>query len=375
MIEADLQQAAELAGVPLFGIAIPGQPQHYENYVRWIQAGHHAEMSYLARQDAIWKRENPAHILTDVKSILLFGFPYPKSSERIHSSHSDPVGMVSSYAQGADYHDIIPSFLKEFVKYIESRLGKPFSFRIYTDTGPILERDWGQSSGLGWIGKNTCLISPQIGSFFFLAEVLTDLPLTPTPAFSNDFCGICQRCIEACPTQCISTESRTINAQRCISYLTIENRGIIPPELRSKLATSVFGCDICQSVCPWNNKTPSHNPFPPLKTTDHPVIDLHSVVHYSEDQFRKEFAGSPILRAKRTGLLRNIVCVLGNKKNPESIPHLIQVLENEKDTVIRIHTAWALAQYPDLMVQKALKDALSTEKDTAVRKEMIAGLK
>jgi epoxyqueuosine reductase len=215
-------------------------------------------MAYLATERSRARRADPREILPECRSILVLATPYSPpdialsgTSEAREVEAHGLTGHIASYAWGEDYHDVLPARMKELVQFIETQVGGPVKHRWYTDTGPILERDLAQRAGIGWIGKNTCLISPKFGSYFLLSEILLDLALEPDSPFITDHCGTCTRCIEACPTDCILPD-RTIDASRCISYLTIELKDEIPSELRDKIGNWVFGCDICQIVCPWN---------------------------------------------------------------------------------------------------------------------------
>jgi epoxyqueuosine reductase len=216
---------------------------------------------------------------------------------------------------------------------------RPIKNRWYTDTGPILERDLAQRAGLGWIGKNTCLIHPQHGSYFLLSEILLDLELEPDPPFVSDHCGTCTRCIEACPTDCILPD-RTIDATRCISYLTIELKDDIPLELRDKLGDWVFGCDICQQVCPWNRFAGEADPAFDSKT---PPRSLTEELTLTPQAFNQRFKRTPVKRAKRRGYLRNVAVALGNTGDMHALPVLQNVL-NDEEPLIREHAQWAIQQ-------------------------------
>lgn len=357
-------------GIPLFGVTSLARPAHYQNYLNWIAESKHAGMKYMAREDSVWKREDPHRIMDSAKSLLVFGFPYPSPVGYQYSDSSKPQGKVASYAWGIDYHDVLPPVLELLLQKIEKIVNKRMNYRILTDSAPILEKDYAQSAGLGWMGRNSCLISPQIGSFFFLAEILSDLEIEPTPRFDPELCGNCQRCIQACPTQCISKKDRTINAGECISYLTIENKKEIPRHLRNAIGSWVFGCDICQVVCPWNIQAPKHRSFSLFEQSSHTSIDLHETVHFSESDFNHYFAKSPILRAKRNGFFRNLACVLGNIRDPDSIPYLADLLVSEADPIIRAHAAWALGQYSTSKTRFILSNALNSELDPVVRDEI-----
>jgi epoxyqueuosine reductase len=280
--------------------------------------------------------------------------------------------QVAAYALGADYHDTLLSQMNKLVIFIEALLGEPISTRVYTDTGPILEREFAQRAGLGWIGKNTCLIHPQLGSYFLLAEIFLDVQLEPDVPFRYDRCGTCTRCIDACPTSCILPD-RTLDARRCISYLTIEEKGPIPHDLRTAIDNWVFGCDICQQVCPWNKRFAATTNEPAYQpnafTTDADIqryFELHPI------KWRQSLVGSPLLRPKRVGLLRNAAIVAGNLGNPEFIPHLVERVLNDPEPLVRGHAAWALSQISGKQALKHLNQALAAEDDPFVKEEIIS---
>jgi epoxyqueuosine reductase len=217
-------------GFVLAGVTTPAPPPHLQVYQDWLSEGYHGEMVYLASERAQALRADPLKILPECQSILVLGIPYSAPLPGTPGKR----GRLAAYAWGDDYHDVLPGRIKALLAFIEERLGAATPNRWYTDTGPLLERELAQRAGLGWIGKNTCLINPKRGSYFLLAELLLGVDLTPDIPFSADRCGGCTRCIEACPTACI-LPNRTLDARRCISYLTIEQKGSIPPELRTRL--------------------------------------------------------------------------------------------------------------------------------------------
>jgi epoxyqueuosine reductase len=249
---------------------------------------------------------------------------------------------VAAYAWGQDYHLVLPERLKALVDFVEEQTGQPVPNRVYTDTGPLLERELAQRAGLGWIGKNTCLIHPRLGSYFLLAEVMLGVDLEPDPPFTDDRCGTCTRCIQACPTGCILPD-RTLDAERCISYLTIENRGSIPADLRPLMGRWVFGCDICQLVCPWNRfATADHDPaFAAEPGMSSP--DLEEELGLSRQEFNRKFKRSPVIRTRWAGYLRNVAIAMGNAGSPQSIPALEAALQID-EPLIHEQLLWAIEQ-------------------------------
>ena len=364
---------ARRLGFSLVGVTTPDPPQHYDVFERWLQAGKHGEMGYLDTQRSRQRRYDPRQVLPECRSILVLGVSYP-ASPRVEkgSTHSTPLphGRVASYAWGDDYHEVLPARLQELAAFIQAQVGHPVPYRCYTDSGPLLERDLAQRAGLGWIGKNTCLIHPHMGSYFLLAEVLLGIELRPDPPFASDHCGTCTRCLDACPTQCILPD-RTLDARRCISYLTIELKGTIPLDLRPQMGPWVFGCDICQQVCPWNLRfatstgTSQFTPRPGV-----PQPDLGQELALTPPAFSQKFRRSPVRRAKRRGYLRNVTVALGNSRDPAAIRTLASALAGDEEPLVRAHAAWALGRLGGEAAHNALLEALGTEVDAAVRQEI-----
>ena len=328
-----LKEKARQLGFTLAGVTSCEPPPHYGVFETWLNTGHHGTMNYLAEERSRERRANPKEILPECKSILVLGLPY-------NPPHPEAEGnlRVASYALGDDYHDIIPPRLQLIVEFIEEQVGHKIPNRYYTDTGPILERDLAQRAGLGWIGKNTCLINPKAGSYFLLAEILLGIELEPDNPIKTDHCGTCTRCIEACPTQCI-LPNRTLDARRCISYLTIELKDDISPELRPLMKDWIFGCDICQQVCPWNRFS---QPADPAFEPKIPLPVLTSDLLLTSVEFNQRFKKSPIKRAKRRGYLRNLAVAIGNNGSKNDLPILEKAMHAARDEpMVREHAKWA----------------------------------
>jgi epoxyqueuosine reductase len=335
-----IKEKARQLGFILAGVTTPEPPEHYSTFENWLAQGHHGTMNYLASDRSRVRRADPREILPECKSILVLATPYspPFAPSETSVVEADVArGNIASYALGDDYHDILPARMKELVQFIEEQTGCPVKNRWYTDSGPILERDLAQRAGIGWIGKNTCLIHPKHGSYFLLSEILLDLVLEPDPPFSTDQCGTCTRCIEACPTDCILPD-RTIDATRCISYLTIELKDDIPIELRDKIGDWVFGCDICQMVCPWNRFAGEGDSA--FRDKD-PIYSLTKELTVSTQEFNQRFKRSPIKRARRRGYLRNVAVALGNTGDMLALPVLQNAL-NDEEPLVREHAHWAI---------------------------------
>ena len=294
-------------------------------------------MTYLARPDAVTRRADPRNILPETRSVLVVAASYAGAP---HPELPPLHGRVSRYVWGADYHHWLLRDLQTLVQRIAEAHG-PFPYRCYVDTGPILERAWAQVAGLGWIGKNTNLIHPRLGSYLFLGVALLGVDLEPTPMPHLPNCGDCTRCLDACPTGALVAPG-VLDARRCIAYLTIEHRGAIPADLRPLLGDRVFGCDTCQEVCPWNRRPlAAHIDAPAPQTA---TLDLPALLSLSEADFRARFRHTSLWRATWRGLARNAAVVLGNRKEPTTRPALSQAATAHPDALVREHAAWALDQ-------------------------------
>lgn len=372
-----VKEEARRLGFALVGVTTPDPPPHFPVYNNWIDAGRHGEMNYLAREDARQRRGDPRQILPECRSMLVLGVRYAAPAgppEAEGEAAATPRGRVAAYAWGADYHDVLPERLRALVAFIEAENGAPVPNRWYTDTGPVLERDLAQRAGLGWMGKNSCLIDPHSGSYYLLAVILLGIELEADAPFTSDHCGSCTRCIEACPTQCIRPD-RTLDARECISYLTIELKGAIPVELRPQMGEWAFGCDVCQQVCPWNVRfaaaegDPAFAPRPGV-----PWPALVAELELTPEEFNCKFKGSPVKRAKRRGYLRNVAVSLGNTGNPAAVPALARSLREDPEPLVRGHAAWALGQIGGPAARQALEAAAGVERDPEVLEEIQAAL-
>ena len=325
-----IKEKARQLGFILAGVASCEPPASYGVFEEWLDANMHGAMNYLDGERSRTRRADPKQILTECRSILVLALPYQPLNQ--NSSF-----RISSYALGDDYHDIIPPRLQQIVNFIEEQVGHPIPNRCYTDSGPILERELAQRAGLGWVGKNSMLINPRAGSTFFLAEIFLGIELEPDQSFATDHCGTCARCVNACPTQCI-LPNRTLDARRCISYLTIELKDDIPAELRPLMGDWIFGCDICQQACPWNRfSAPADPAFKPKI----PLPVLTSDLTLTPVEFNQRFKRSPLKRAKRRGYARNLAVAMGNSGDETHIPVLEQALQSD-EPLVREHAAWAI---------------------------------
>ncbi len=360
-----LKAKSRQLGFQLAGITTPDPPESYPIFQQWIGAGRCDQMDYLASERSLARRADPCQILPECRSILVLGIHY--------SPQRNPARPVAAYAWGSDYHDLLPPRLQALVDFLEEETGQPIPNRWYSDTGPVLERDLARRAGLGWVGKNSMLIHPGVGSYFLLAEILLGIDLPPDAPYLADHCGTCTRCISACPTGCILPD-RTLDARRCLSSLTIENKGSIPPELRPGMANWVFGCDVCQMVCPWNRFAPpaAEPRFEPRPETPS-GIDSHDLA-LTPREFNRKFKDSPIQRAKRRGYLRNLAVALGNAKDPTAVPSLARALRDD-EALVRQHAAWALGQIGGQEAQAALQRARQSEQAGDVLQEIDQAIK
>ena len=377
-VKQAIKTEANRLGFEWVGVTNPDPPTHFDVYQDWLADGRHGEMAYLANERNIQRRADPLQILPECQSILVLGTRYPArlfdEETAVFDTGGRPYGRVASYAWNEDYHAVLKGRLQTLVAFIEKLTGAPLANRWYSDTGAILERDLAQRAGLGWIGKNTCLISPTDGSYFLLAEILLGIYLAPDPPFEADRCGSCKRCLQACPTACILSD-RTIDSRRCISYLTIELKGAIPVELRHAIGDWVFGCDICQQVCPWNQRFARRGGDPAFAARPGvPRPDLIAELELTPEAFNLRFKGSPVKRAKRRGYLRNVAVTLGNSQDARAIPALKKALHHDPEPLVRGHAAWALGEIGGEQACQALQSAAGIEKDHYVLGEIEAAL-
>ncbi len=334
-----IKTEAKRLGFSHLGIAPALPVPLYQQYMAWVQSGYHASMGYLAREDTLEKRANPQLILEGCQRILCLAMAY--RHPQVNNQDSAPgKGRISSYARTRDYHQVIWEKLAQLEEFIHSHTTKNTTTKSYVDTGPILERSFAALAGIGIAGKNSCLLIQGKGSYFFLAEILTNLELPVDTPATRDLCGSCNRCIEACPTGCI-LPNRTIDARRCISYLTIENKAIIPNDLKEQIGSWVFGCDVCQIVCPHNART-TKQPAALGEPILPEYLDLIELFSDNTKSFALKFGRTPLTRTKRSGLLRNAAVALGNQKLPQALPVLKTALTREQDPIILDACRWAI---------------------------------
>jgi epoxyqueuosine reductase len=330
--EARIKQHCHRLGFDLAGIAAATPADGFDRMEAWLDRGFAGEMTYLHRHREA--RQHPASILAGVRSVVMVGMNYKAEPA------SDPAnGRVASYARGADYHDVLRQRLNQLLVWVQSEFSGCHG-RGVVDTAPLLERDFARRAGLGWFGKNTMLLNKRLGSFFFLGALLLDLELQPDAVHEASHCGSCTACLDACPTRAFP-EPGVLDSRRCISYLTIELRGSIPRELREPMGDWLFGCDVCQDVCPWNRKAPAGTEPAWQSRPDLVALDPVELLAMSEEAFRRRFRGTALLRSKRSGLLRNAAIVLGNCGDPSALPALRQAL-SDPEPLVREAAQWAI---------------------------------
>jgi epoxyqueuosine reductase len=336
-LETRIKAQAQALGFELVGIAPAVDADGFEHLRDWLQQGHAGEMEYMTRHAEAHR--HPQSILPTVKSVVMVGINYKLPAYSVPSTQ-DSGGRISCYARGRDYHDVIRGKLKSLLAWIQQECPGTHG-RAVIDTAPLLERDFARRAGLGWFGKNTMLIDKKLGSYLFLAALLLDLPLRVDEPFETTHCGTCTRCLDACPTDAFVGPYQ-LDARRCISYLTIELRGSIDEELRADMGNWIFGCDVCQEVCPWNRKSPAGQE-PQLQASDGFEVDLIELLGLTEEQFRARYRHTPIWRTKRAGLLRNAAIALGNVGDTGAVPALERAA-TDRDAIVREAAAWAIAR-------------------------------
>ncbi len=367
-----LKSHAVALGFDLVAIAPAGPSPDHDRYLRWLEADYAGEMGYLARHTEL--KADPRRLLPDAQSVILAGLSY--ATGLVPAQRADPSrGQIAAYALGRDYHDVMRGMLKELDGWLRAQTGRSAHGRVFVDSAPMLERSWARQAGMGFIGKNTCLIAPSIGSDFFLGGLLVPELLEDDEPIANPIskdaphtllsspqapgtCGRCTRCLDVCPTGALIS-AHELDARRCISYLTIELRSEIPLGLRPQMGNWVFGCDLCQAICPWNRAAARRSsalqrssylfdPSPPL-------LDLLAL---DPAGFGARFGASPVMRAAYDGFLRNVCVAAGNWGDPAALPALEHHL-NDSPPLIARHAAWALGRLSYGAGRRALTAALA----------------
>lgn len=361
-----LKEEAFRLGFDLAGACPAVSPPGIERFDHWLAAGYAGRMSYLAERVEAYR--HPRHVLEGVQSILMLGLRY-RTVEPAAPGAGE--GRVSRYAWGRDYHDLIRARLHRLADF-HRRLRPQAAVRGVVDTAPLLEREFAQMAGLGWIGKNTLLLNRQFGSWLFLAALLTSEPLDYDQPHGRGHCGTCRACLDACPTGAL-VDAGQLDARRCISYLTIELRDTVPRALREPIGPWLFGCDACQEVCPWNRRVPATDEVSLGPLPDMNPVELAGLFLLSEAEFRERFHKTPLWRAGRHGLLQGAALVLGNHPHPASLAALCRGLD-DPEPLVRAACVWALGRQNAAAARDALRRRAAVETDPAVRAEIEAAL-
>lgn len=361
-----IRERASGLGFAICRFARVDRAPHADAFLRWLDRGKHAGMEYLPR--TAFTRVDPRVVWPEVRSLIVLGWPYPGGTGPYPRWREELRGRVAAYAAGRDYHRAVGEGLRKLADCL-MRLEPGIECRWYVDTGPVLERDWGAIAGVGWQGRNTNLLHPRLGSWFFLACILLNRDLEPDAPLP-DRCGRCSRCLPSCPTGALS-EDYELDARLCISYWTIEHRGSIPLRIRPFLQDWVFGCDLCQEVCPWNRKRS-------IDSASERNLELYpylpDILAISESEFRQRFRHTALWRARREGLARNAAIVLGNSGNPAAIPALYRALTTDPSAVVRCHAAWAMGAIGTGKAVDMLYRTRKRETDPIVLQEINASL-
>jgi epoxyqueuosine reductase len=336
----ELKQRGRALGFDLIGVAAADRLDRDGAVLeQWLSQGRQAGMHWMAREPA--KRADPRQLLPGCRAVVVVAMNYDPGPRADRAPGRGWRARVARYALGRDYHKVMGRKLRELAAWLEQRSGQ--RARVFVDTGPVLERAWAERAGLGWIGKNANLIARELGSWLLLGEMLTCADLAADPGPHADFCGSCTACLAACPTQAIR-EPGVVDANRCISYWTIEHRGPVPEARRADVGDWIFGCDICQEVCPWSRSFGTPVPEQRFgRRADLEALDAAEILASDEHSFRARFSGTALMRAKWQGMRRNACLVLGNSGRDEALEVLATVLE-DSDPVVRSHAAWAVSR-------------------------------
>ena len=361
-----VEDSARGAGFASVGFArLRRLDEREESYRRWLAEGRAGTMSYHAREPE--RRFDPRVLDSRFRSVVSLAFPYTAPVPPRLDWRAELRGRIAAYAFGHDYHDEVRLRAQTVADAIAAA-SPGIAARAYVDTGPVFEREWAAAARIGWVGRNTMLLDRERGSYFFLAEIFTSAELEPTAEEYGEFCGTCRRCLDLCPTGALA-DGYLMEPRICISYLTIEHRGAIARELRPKLGEWIFGCDICQEVCPWNG-----DPTRQARENHELMPSLPELLALDDAGFSRRFTRSAIKRAKRRGLLRNVAIVLGNTKNPAAVPPLTRSLTQDPEPLVRSHAAWALGNIGGAAASAALNFARTRESDLETSREINAAL-
>ena len=366
-LTAELKQRARKLGFGDCGVCPAVRPPGVAHLDEWLAGGYAGEMNYIAERREAY--DHPRHVLEAARSVVMLTVDYD-TSRRV-APHTGE-GRISRYAWGpTDYHDVARPRLNRLADWLVEKLPQA-KVRGVIDTAPLMEREFAQLAGLGWLGKNTLLLNRDRGSWFFLAALLTDVELAYDAPYETDHCGSCRACLDTCPTDAFP-QPYVLDASKCISYLTIELKQQVPSELRTGMGNWLFGCDVCQEVCPWNDRVGGDGDAIFAPQEGHNSIDLIGLFALDDAAFRERFRQTALWRPRRRGLLRNAALVLGNDPTPEALPALVAGL-NDEEPLVRGACAWALGQHDEQEATDALRQRQTIESDAEVLREIVAAL-
>jgi len=370
----DIRARAKNLGFSFIGFTEVKQSPHFQDYLEWLQRDQFGHLEFLNKHYVIESRREPGQLLKDAKSIIVLGVKYGPLPNKKQAESPDK-GMIAAYAQYEDYHYVVNNKAVELMDSINSDRSEKINYKIFLDSGSLMEKDFAYAAGTGWIGKNSLFIHPKLGSFTFLCCIMVDRDLNEKTQLSNDLCDNCHLCEQACPTQCIVGD-HIIDASQCISYLTIEHKGVIPRNLRSLIGNRVFGCDVCQDVCPYNSRVTGNQSgiFFNLKKKNYHPLDLLKEMSLSEKTFIEKYMNTPILRVSYECHLRNIIIAAGNSHDCKFIKPLKELLAIDSE-IIRIHAVWALGKIDLRECFQILRSHLAFENNDLVKDEILFILK
>ncbi len=360
---------ANSLGFSFVGFAKARQTPHFPKFLEYISENDVGDLTFLSKPYVINGRSNPASLLENAASVIVLGVSYPHANGLANGTNKC-TGSIAAYALLPDYHHLLREKARRLVSDLRNSSRTEFNARIFIDSGPMLEKDMAYASGLAWIGKNSLSIHPEHGSFFLICCILTDIDLEIEPRLVADLCADCRQCEIACPTGCI--ENHRVDISRCVSYLTVEHRGVIPRNLRPQISNRIFGCDTCQSVCPRNL-----NAYPPensggfqYKITTGSSMRLAQELNLSEGSFQEKYGATPIARTGYTRYMRNVVVAAGNSADSNCIPGLKKALLSPSE-MVGIHAAWALNQFPVAETEEFLQAQLQTAISVKISQEIV----
>lgn len=373
-LSREIKAEAKRLGFSFCGISVVHPPLHDETFNSWIADGMAADLEYLKRDDVIDTRNQPDKVLQEGKAVIVVSMHYNPIVKDSENFKAPNLGRIASYAVNEDYHEIFRRKIGQFTDWLKNQSKGNVKFRVLVDSSAVPEKEFAYFAGLGWIGRNSLLIHPTFGSFCLLGAIFTTLDIKPDSPIEDDICANCRTCIDACPTGAINP-NRTVDARKCISYHTIENRGVIPRDLRKEFGDMIFGCDTCQMVCPANKNIINNTPLPSdLKRAIPAQIIPAQLLRMNQDEFTEKYGRTPLNRITLDLFLRNVLLAVGNSGSENHIGLLEEILKNYPSDIVRTHAAWALGQIISHRSGEILSECLMQETNQDVREEMSLAL-